>query len=91
MLVDPYLLQIESRKKHAEMIESRTIPKQARPSIYHRIRCWFTQTPPLVREQKNPAPEIVPFPPKPSNLHFLKLYQRHSYRRFSSKQNRPSQ
>ncbi|PTX58136.1 hypothetical protein C8P63_11810 [Melghirimyces profundicolus] len=75
MYFHPYLLQLEHHRIHREMTDDRSIPKKARPSLYHRIRWWFLEERLSKTKGLRRPPEVVPYRPTESNLVFLQMYR----------------
>lgn len=75
MNMNPYVMEMEARQKQWEMATGIRSPKKLRPSIYHRIRSWFTTPPPLETGAESLPPNIVPYRSGNSNLVFLQLYR----------------
>lgn len=73
--LNPYTLEINIRQRRREIAACHRSPKKIRPSLYHRIRGWFTQAPPIPSEVESPPPEIVPYRSPDSNLVFFQLYR----------------
>lgn len=73
--LNPYVLEMNIRQKRRDIAACDRSPKKTRPSIYHRIRGWFTKSPPDGSKMKSPPPEIVPYRSPDSNLVFLQLYR----------------
>lgn len=89
MNMNPYVMEMETRQKQREIASWVQSPKKIRPSIYHRIRSWFSDPPPVETEEKS-TPAIVPHRSGNSKLVFLQLYRRRRSKRCHSGHNRVS-